>query len=131
MKPIKMNEAWRAVMAMGVFDRRHKGVANTLKDDEIESIVATAEFFGASVRNLRQMVFDLRTARYRVFDWLAMMVMNRHDNDPGTMEAVRVFAYSFLKVGGDVDKFIEDLRNTDYQIDESYKNIEIKESEEE
>jgi hypothetical protein len=108
---------WDKVMACKKADTRHKGVANTLTDDEMETIIATIDFFGDPYQ---QDIFDLRIARYRVFDWLAMRVQGR-----GAPESTKVLAHSFLKVGGDIDKFVDDLRSSDYDIDHSWESIEL------
>lgn len=109
------SETWNKVMAMKARDTRHSGVANNLTDDEIQTILGTVDFFGD---NYRQDSFDLRVARYRVFDWLAMRVGGR-----GAPESTKVLVHSFLKVGGNIDKFIEDLRVTDYDIDHSWNKV--------
>jgi hypothetical protein len=99
----------------------HRGVANTLDKNDVTTIIATAEFFGAEMSDLQQIYFDLTIPRYRVFDWLGMCVMGRINCKP----AVKVFAHSFLKVNGDTQKFIEDLRVTDYQWDTEWEKIEL------
>lgn len=108
---------WDKVMACKPADTRHKGVANTLTDDELETIIATVDFFGD---DYRQDIFDLKVARYRVFDWLAMRVQGR-----GAPESTKVLAYSFLKCEGNIDKWIQDLRETDYDINEAWRDIEL------
>lgn len=108
---------WGQIMDLKKNDHRHKGVVNTLCDDEIETIIATVDFFGG---NTRQPYFDLKIARYRVFDWLAMAVQGRMETLPS-----KVLAYSFLKSEGDVDKFIQDLRETDYEVDKEYEKLEV------
>jgi uncharacterized ubiquitin-like protein YukD len=113
-----MTETWDKIMSLRTKDTRHKGVANTLTDDEIETIIATMDFFGA---DYRQTVFDLKVARYRVFDWLAMAVQGRESNQ----SAIKVLAHSFIKVGGDINAFVDDLRVTDYDIDHSWEKIEL------
>jgi len=110
---------WGQIMDLKKNDHRHKGIANTLCDDEIETILATLEFFGAE--GLSAIMFDLKGARYRVFDWLAMAVQGRIENE----EAVKVLVYSFLKVDGDVDRWIQDLRETDYEVDHSYQSLNL------
>ena len=111
------NSTWDKVMACKKADTRSKGVANNLTDDEVSTIVGTVDFFGD---DYRQDIWDLKTARYRVFDWLAMRVQGR-----GAPESTKVLAYSFLKCGGDIDKWVDDLRSTDYDIDESWKEIQL------
>jgi hypothetical protein len=104
-----MSETWNAVMACQKVDKRHKGVANNLTDDELNVIIGTIDFFGD---NYKQDIFDLKIARYRVFDWLAMRVDGR-----GAPESTKVLVYSFLKCEGDIDKWIEDLRTVDYDVE--------------
>jgi hypothetical protein len=112
-----MSDIWDRVMACKPADTRHKGVANNLNDDELNTIIATIDFFGDPYQ---QDIFDLKVARYRVFDWLAMRVQGR-----GAPESTKVLAFSFLKVGGDIDKWIEDLRVTDYDMDEKWRELEL------
>jgi hypothetical protein len=108
---------WEQVMAMKSKDTRHKGVANTLKKDEIETILAVVDFFNG---NWQQVGFDLVKARFRVFDALAMYVGGRLEPEP-----TKVLVHSFLKVDGNIDKWIEDLRVSDYQVDTSYQAVAI------
>lgn len=113
------NETWDKVMAMKEKDTRHKGIANNLDEGEIETILGTIDYFGG---NLRQAYFDLTTARYRVFDFLAMCVMgDRIDGKTAT----KVLVHSFLKVDGNIDKWIADLRMTDYDIDNSWEAVKL------
>lgn len=116
---------WAKVMALQLNDTRHQKrpsqLANNLRKDEVETIVAAAEFFGASDTDLKQVFFDLSVPRFRVFDWLAMCVMGRVE----AQNAVKVLAYSFIKVAGDVDAFIADLRETDYDVDRSWESLEL------
>lgn len=118
-----MSSTWDNVMALKDAGKAEaKGVANTLDDDDLNTICGLVDFFGG---DYRQDIFDLRTARYRVFDWLAMRVQGRHSGSEADKEATKVLAYSFIKSGGVPSKFIEDLRITDYDIDHSYKEIEL------
>lgn len=117
-----MNEVWEQVMALKPKDKRHKGVANTLDINELETIIATIDFFGGSYK---QDIFDLKIARYRVFDWLAMRIQGRRDTSQGDKDATKVLAHAFIKSEGDVDAFIDDLRSTDYDIDHSWSEIKL------
>lgn len=118
-----MSTTWSKVMAKAYKDKRHHPgtPANNLTDDEVTTIVATAEFFNASDIDLHQIVFDLKGPRYRVFDWLGMAIMGRVE----CKHAVQVFAHSFLKSDGDVDAFIADLRVNDYDVDHSWEEVEL------
>ena len=126
MKTIKQDEGrdyWKEVMNLKNKDDRHMGVANTLGEDDINTIIATAEYFGADENDLSQILFDLKVARYRVFDWLAMGVMSAESNPRIPITALKVFIYSFLKTCGTTSDFIDDLRNTDYDIDIKWEEI--------
>lgn len=112
-----MSDTWGKVMACEPKDTRHIGVANNLAQHELETIIAAIDFFGDPYQ---QDIFDLKVARYRVFDWLAMRVQGR-----GAPTSTKVLAYSFLKCEGDIDKWIQDLRETDYDIDHKWRKIEL------
>jgi hypothetical protein len=111
---------WERVMALRSKDDMHRGVANTLKDEDIETIIATIDFFGG---DYKQDLLDLKTFRYRVFDWLAMRINGRHSDNPSENTCTKVLAHSFLKSNGTPSKMIDDLRTTDYDIDLSYETI--------
>jgi len=112
---------WDKVMSLKKKDDMKVGLANTLKDHDIETIIATADFFGAEERDLHQIYLDLKVARFRVFEWLAMAINGRLENQ----SAIKVFAHSFIKSNGVTSKFIQDLRETDYDIDNSWQDIEL------
>ena len=114
---------WNKVMSLKDKDDRKRGVANTLDKYDLETIYATAGYWGAESTDIQQMIFDLEVARYRVFDWLAMGVMSANSNPRIPVEALKVFVYSFLKSNGVVSAFIEDLQNTDYEIDTEWREI--------
>lgn len=118
-------ETWHKVMACKKADNRHQGVANTLTEDEIATICATFEFFGAELTTMQQIYYDLTAPRYRVFDWLAMMVMGRTDDDTFSEAGTKVMVHSLLKCNGNIDQFINDLRVTDYDIDHSWESVEL------
>lgn len=122
-KENRMSKAWDDVMALKDAGKAEaRGAANTLNDDDLNTIAGTVDFFGG---DYRQDILDLRTFRYRVFDWLAMRIQGRHSGSEADKEATKVLAYSFIKSGGVPSKFIEDLRVTDYDIDTSYKSIKL------
>lgn len=117
-----MNDTWNKVMAKKPNDDMKHGIANTLALEDIDTIAATVDFFGG---NWRQDVIDLRLARFRVFDWLAMRVQGRHSGSNADRTATKVLVHSFLKADGVTSKFIEDLRSSDYDVDHSWENIEL------
>lgn len=120
MQNSKKKTTWEQVMYLRKNDEAN-GVANLLDNDDVNTIVATADFFGADDTDLHQIILDLKYAKFRLFDWLAMGVQGRIE----CQEALKVFVHSFLKVNGVPSKFIEDLRVTDYDIDDSWRDIEI------
>ena len=91
-----MSYTWQAVMSKKKNDDRHKGVANTLTDDELETIIATIDFFGG---DYRQDIFDLKVARHRVFDWLAMRVQGRSEHETSTKEQA-IYIATVLMIQG-------------------------------
>ncbi len=122
---MKMNDTWHKVMSFKEAGKSEaEGLANILDDDDLNTICGTIDFFGG---DYRQDIWDLRTAKYRVFDWLAMRVQGRHSGSEADKEATKVLVYSFIKSGGVPSKFIQDLRETDYDIDKSYNDIELSE----
>jgi hypothetical protein len=124
---------WDTVIELGRGQEpKSNGVANKLEDADIETILATMEFHGATDIWLRQTLFDLsRSAgpfapRYRVFDWLAMSLNGRNDDDRSqNKSALQVLVHAYLKTEGNVEKFIEDLRVSDYQVDTSWEKVEV------
>ena len=63
---------WQKVMDLKDNGRKEAdGVANKLSRDDLNTILATADFFGASESEMTMIYFDLGVARYRMFDWLA------------------------------------------------------------
>jgi hypothetical protein len=121
---------WEQIMEIGrQKEPRSTGVANKLDQYDIETILATMDFFGASEIFIKQTVFDLYgPPKYRVFDWLAMNVMGRNDDDRQANNVpLKVLVHSYLKSEGDPERFIADLRESDYQLDTSWEDIEIDE----
>ncbi|MEM4271387.1 MAG: hypothetical protein QXO70_04835 [Candidatus Pacearchaeota archaeon] len=118
---------WEQIIELGKKNEpASKGITNKFSDDDIMTIIGTMEFFGATDIWIKQTIWDLKVAKYRLFDWLAMCVMSRNDdNREVNNESLKVLVHSYLKVGGDPKKFIQDLRETDYQLDESWKKIKI------
>jgi len=113
---------WKEVMDLKkAGEGEAKGVANTLTKDDLNTILATADFFGCEEYELSQIYFDLGVAKYRVFDWLAMAIGGRLQ----TKQIVQVFTYSFIKAGGVPSKFIEDLQITDYDVIRDWEQIKL------
>lgn len=127
-------ELWQEIVTMGKkADPAKKSQVNTFDDDDLNTILGTMDFFGASDIWMKQTYMDLssKTAfapRFRLFDWLAMCVMSRNDDDRLTNNVgLKVLVYAFLKVKGDPTEFIADLRATDYDLsrNNSWEKIKI------
>lgn len=119
-KVLNRSDAWNQVMRLRARGAKEaNGVANTLTRDDLNTILGTADFFGASEAEMAQIWSDLAFCRYRVFDWLAMAIHGRCACDT----AVKVFVYSFLKAEGVPSDFIRDLQTTDYDIDRSWESV--------
>ena len=117
-------DLWTSVMALG--RKNEKGVANKFNKDDIDTILATMEYFGATDNWLKQTFFDLQLAKYKLYDWLAMCIMSRNNDDRDTNNTpLRVLCHSYLKVDGDIKKFISDLRETDYDMITDWEKIVI------
>jgi len=116
----KMLEEGRKVMPA------EKGLANSLTKEDLATVIGTMEFFGATTTWMKQTVFDLTVAQFRIFDWLAMCIMSRNnDNRKQNEEALKVLVHSFIKSEYIEKDFILDLQTTDYDIDKSYKTIDV------
>lgn len=129
-------ELWNYIVEHG--KEVEKGTeVNSFDDNDIATIIASMEFHGATEIWLRQTYFDLHpeakpfAPRFRLFDWLAMCVMSRNDDDrKQNRMALRVLVYAWLKVNGNPKAFIDDLRYTDYQMDESWSAVKFSDEEE-
>lgn len=114
----EIRETWVRLMKDGrVKEPESKGIANTLKGEDIETILQTIAFFGVDENGLKQAYFDLQIPKYRVFDWLGMCLEGRC----GTIEMPpenNVFvalATVYLKTSA-VLQFINFLRYCDLQL---------------
>lgn len=112
---------WEQVMACKKAGKirtdNNEPIANDLDKDELNTIMATVDYFGGSVE---MTYWDLTKARYRLFDWIAMCVMGNRINSES---ACKVLAYAFLDAKGDVDKFIENLRSHDYDLEREWEKV--------
>ncbi|MEI6080099.1 MAG: hypothetical protein WCQ53_05660 [bacterium] len=118
-------DLWNEIMGKGK-PVAPRGCANSLDADDVETVIATMDFFNATLQFQRQTYFDLIKAKFRVFDWLAMVVMSRNDDDREQNEmASKVLVYAFRSAGYDEKKFIENLREHDYQVEEEWVSIRL------
>ena len=118
---------WNQIIELGIKNEpESKGIANKLNKDDVNTILATMEFFQATDIFMKQTHYDLTIPRFRVFDWLAMCVMGRNDDDrEQNNTALQVLVFAYLSANGDVSKFIENLRINDYEINTEWESIQI------
>jgi hypothetical protein len=121
----KTKTMWAQVME-GKKNDSNKGIANRLTKEDVTTVLATMDFFGATDAWLRQTYYDLTVPKYRVFDWLAMSVMGRNDDDREANEpALKVLCHAFLTGGKTPQGFIDNLRFKDYQCDTAWEAVVI------
>jgi hypothetical protein len=118
-------ELWNEITLEGVKNQSHKEI-NILGTWDYNTIIATMEYMGASDNWMKQTLFDLKIAKYRVFDWLAMCIMSRND-DSRTLNntALKVLVYAFKQANYDERKFVENLQICDYECDRKWDKINI------
>ena len=104
--------------------KREKGMTNTLQREDVETIIATMMFFDLNRDLLRQAFWDLTIARYRVFDWLAMLLNGRcmgygeqKDEQLRAKNLSLIFAYIYLEKTRTPQEFIDYLRYHDLQVE--------------
>jgi len=124
--PESRKSTWNAVMNLKNAETRVVNeYANSLTNDEFVCIEGTLEWFNATeglIQDTRFMLMGF--GKFRVFDWLATEIdtLKRGDVDED-IPALKVMCYSFLKCGGDIDAWITDLRETDYECNLAWKGI--------
>jgi hypothetical protein len=125
MSPNYNSKLWHELLENGEKNQSNKEI-NVLDLSDIETIVATIDFFNGSNIWFKQTILDLKVCKYRVFDWLAMCVNGRNDDDRRTNNtALKVLIYAFMSAGYDEKKFIENLRIYDYDSDRKWEYLRI------
>lgn len=100
--------AWDRVMELG--REIEHGVTHNLNMNDVETIVATANWFAEDYT--QQVVFDLWRAKYKIYDWLAMLLDGRDD---GHCAMTQVFTYAYLKANGHPKEMVRILRREDFE----------------
>jgi hypothetical protein len=67
---------WNEVISKG--RKQEKGTINKLDKDELTTIIATAEAFGCNSAFISQIFWDLYTAKYKLYDWIGMLLTDRY-----------------------------------------------------
>ena len=128
-----MTKTWDKVLALKSKDNRQTEGANNLSSDELQAVYGTIDYFGG---NWQQAFQDLDpkakanidgvvvpfAPRYRIFDFLGMCVQG---DRVSSEEATKVLVYAFFKTDGDVNKWLDDLRSTDYDIIRDWEALEL------
>ena len=92
-------------------------IKNEFNNKDINVILDVMRKFNATDEWLKHTLYDLNTDKYRLCDWLSMCIMGRNaDNRKQNMRPLQVLLYSWLRVGGEPEDFIRDLKSTDYKI---------------
>ena len=128
---------WKEMMKVG--RQTEKGQIHKMPTPMINAIVQTLQFFGLDDNNAKQAYWDLKAAKYKIYDWLGMGYTGRIlDSQPELLEPVEKLVKLYI-LQKDVGGFCWFLRGHDLQVEEphrcndcidSYKNWldEIKES---
>jgi len=107
----KREDLHGTVMELG--QEREQGTTHELSEDQLRTVLATADFFTQDGYT-DQVKFDLVNARYKIYDWIAMLLDGRDD---GNERLTQVMTSAYIKAN-DVWGFIQNLRRKDYQIEE-------------
>ena len=122
----EVKDVWSEVIALKDKETRTKGAINTLTKSELEVIIGTAVITGANDNFLKQIFYDLGKTRYRLFDWIAMLLDGRYKGygcNESSKIATQIFSHYFLKAEGNVDRFLAYLTFKDYLRNDEYKRI--------
>ncbi|MFH7835833.1 MAG: hypothetical protein QXL51_04475 [Candidatus Aenigmatarchaeota archaeon] len=88
--------------------------ANHLTKEDITTIIATLDFFDVTKAELAQAYWDLNTAKYRLFDWLAMCLGGRITERENKNDPIIALANIYLNVNT-WKQFIDFLRYVDLE----------------
>lgn len=114
----------KKLLVVGKNEKAIEVVANILNREQVNTILATLSFFDVNNKFLAQCNFDLSTAKYRIFDWLAMCIYGRWSGYGETEEELKThktlilkFSEIYLKCNGDSIKFVNELATRDLQVE--------------
>jgi hypothetical protein len=110
---------WKEVVRKG--RKQERGATNKLTGDELITIVATADAFGCNYNFIRQIVFDLGVAKYKLWDWIGMLLTDRYKGYGETEKElknaerfVRIIAELYAQYS--IPEMISILRQIDFDI---------------
>jgi len=110
---------WKEVMEKG--ERQEKGTINRLNEDELTTIVATADAFRCNPNFIRQIAWDLSTAKYKLYDWIGMLLSDRYkgyDETPTELKNAERFTRTMAELYAQysIPEMITILREIDFDI---------------
>jgi hypothetical protein len=99
-------------------------VKNRFSKADVETVIGTLAFFQVNDNFIKQTIFDLWRAKYRLFEWIAMLNTGRNIGYPREDVIERIRAVILTKVFSDIyllepltdpKQFIQFLREWDLQ----------------
>lgn len=108
--------------------KQEKGITHNLTNDEILTIVATAEALGCNQNFIKQLAWDLLVARYKLYDEIGMLLTGRnkgYGENKFELEAQEKFTniLAVLYALGSIDELINNLRTEDYLVESTYESL--------
>jgi len=117
---------WKQVVKKG--KHQEKGLTHKLTDDQIATILATAGALGVNKNFLSQLAWDLKVARYKLWDEIGMLLTGRYkgygetpEEEKNAEKFVRILA--LLYATKSIPEMIEDLRANDYTYEDTYNQL--------
>ena len=93
------------------------GIQNSLDPLYYNTVLGTLEYFGAGTGVLRLCVFDIKHAKYKIWDWLSMALGGRYGD--GMIPVFEKLAKVYLEQR-DVGGFAQFLAGHDLEIEEPH-----------
>ena len=94
-----MDKGWRKI---GLENYGEQDVANRLSPVDISNIASTWKFTKVNIELVRQVHQDLWGSRFRVFDWLGMLITGRNIGYPDERDTQRYLAVALTKIFSDI-----------------------------
>jgi hypothetical protein len=97
-----------------------KGITHPLEDPFVDSILGTLQFFGANPAEMQQFTFDLKAAKYKIWDFLGMNYDSKYMQSKPVFVGLDKLVDLYIKMK-DVGGFAWFLRGHDLDIEEPKK----------
>lgn len=120
------SKLWDKVMKKG--RKQEKGITHKLSPDEITTIVATAEALGSCSNFIRQLIWDLTVAKYKLYDEIGMLLTDRYKGygeSPSELKAQEKFTRILATLYSEytIPELIRNLRTEDYLLESVYRRL--------